>query len=314
MHRLVPTVSLTALGLSALLSSACGFQGRGPDIICNIQSGSATVSSPTGYFGPPDISGVNRAYNLSGSCDVRTSDGDILTGEVWTVTNLYVYDEYHPGEHEAREEIRGTGLNVRSEWSCDLDPWVAPDAHCTRQSFEGVYPPVAKRIIDASQAAPVSAGYLTGDARQNVLLRLIADYKDKAALFPNPCFGDAEYTSLVLLPSEGQQITSPSSVPLNVKRGAADGCTAALDGVDPVFDVEWEYADASGTYTIAPPIVASFDARVSTHAIQIPFAAFAPYTTPQAVGTWRVRARLSLQPNAVWSDWVNFTLVGVPQS
>ncbi len=114
----------------------------------------------------------------------------------------------------------------------------------------------------------------------------------------------------MLLPSEGQQVTAPDPVSLNVKRGAAPGCTAALDGVDPVFDVEWEYADASGAYTIAPPIVASFDGRVATHAIQIPFASFAQYAASPTGTAWRVRARLSLQPDAVWSDWVNFTLVG----
>ncbi len=313
MRRIAPLVSLAALGLGTLLTGACGFHGSSDGIACEIQGGGVTVSSPTGYFGPPDISGVDRAYNLSGSCSIRTNDGDPFTGEVWTpVDGLYVYAEYHPDEHEAREEIRGRGLNVRTEWSCDLDPWITADAHCTRQSFEGVYPPAARSVIDASQNLPLSADYLTADHREIILQRLIADYKDKAALAPNPCTGEAEYTSLVTAPTEGQQIVAPDSVLLNVKRGAAPGCTAALDGVDPIFDVEWEYADAAGNYTIAP-IVASFDARVSTHAIPILFTAFAQFGASPAGTAWRVRARLSLQPDAVWSDWVNFTLIGTPQ-
>lgn len=311
MQRIAPIVSLAALALGAVLSGACGFQGRGSDILCDIQSGSATVSSPTGVFGPPDISTVDRAYNLQGRCDVRTSDGGIGEGEVWTLTGLAVYAEYHPVQHEAREEIRGSGVNARSTWSCDLDPWVAADAHCTRTSFEGAGGK-AYEEIKAFTYFPASAFYLDAGSRDAVLQRLIGDYKDKAALFPNPCPGDAEYTSAVLLPAEGQQIVAPDAVLLNVKRGAAPGCTTALDGVDPVFDVEWEYADAAGNYTIAM-IVASFDARVSTHAMQIPSGSFARFVASPIGTAWRVRARLSLQPDAVWSDWVNFTLVDASQ-
>jgi hypothetical protein len=312
MRHLSSIISLIALGLGALITSACGFQGRGADIVCDIQSGSATVSSPTAVFGPPDIAAVDRAYNLQGRCDVRTSDGSLGVGEVWTITDLAVYAEYHPATQEAREEIRGSGVNARSTWSCDRDPWVAADAQCTRTSFDGAGGK-AYEEIKAFVTSPASAVVLAAADRDAVLQRLIADYKDKAALFPNPCPGAAEYTSKVLLPTEGQQVGAPDAVLLNVKRGAAPGCTTALDGVQPVFDVEWEYADAAGAYTIAP-IVASFDARVSTHAIQIPIATFTQYTTPQSVGTWRVRARLSLQPEAVWSEWVNFTVVDVSPS
>ncbi len=309
MRRIAPLVSLAAVGLGTLLTGACGFHGSTDGVACEVQSGSATVSSPTGYFGPPDISGVDRAYNLQGACSV-TVEGDFLTDDVVTVTGLAGYAEYHPATHEAREEIRGTGINARSEWTCDRDPWVAAGAQCTRTSFEGAGGK-AYDHLKGFTIAPASAAYLDAEKREIILQRLIADYKDKAALFPNPCPGEAEYTSLVTAPTEGQQITAPDSVLLNVKRGAAPGCTTALDGVDPVFDVEWEYADATGNYTIAP-IVASFDARASTHAIPILFTAFAQFGASPAGTAWRVRARLSLQPDAVWSDWVNFTLVGTP--
>ncbi|HZQ37581.1 MAG TPA: hypothetical protein VFD32_16735 [Dehalococcoidia bacterium] len=310
MQRHVSIVSVAALGLGAVLSGACGFQGE-PGPSCAIQSASATVSSPTGVFGPPDIAAVDRAYNMQGSCSVRTSVGDPFTGEVWTTFDLAVYAEYHPAAHEAREEIRGIGIHARSTWSCDLDPWVAADAHCTRTFFDGAGGK-AYDYVRSMDAYPVSAVYLGADHREIILQHLIGDYKDKAALFPNPCLGEAEYTSAVLLPSEGQQVAAPAPVMLNVKRGAAPGCTAAIDGVEPVFDVEWEYADSAGSYTIAP-LVASFDGRVFTHATPIPFASFAPYGTPQGTTAWRVRARLSLQPDAAWSDWVNFTLVDASQ-
>lgn len=306
MHRLVPIVSLGALGLSALLTGACGFSSAG--ISCDVQSGSATVSSPTGVYGPPDIAGVNRAYNLRGSCSTSPANSSDVT-----VSDLSVYAEYHPAEHEAREEIRGArGLEARSTWSCDLDPWIAADAHCTRGSVTGVYPKDSEYLFTGEMPLPLSAYYLTGEARDNVQLRLIADYKDKAALYPNPCLGEAEFTSQLLQPAEGQQVSFPDSVYLDVLRGAADGCTAAIDGVQPIFDVEWEHADAGGQYTIEP-IVARFDGTATPNGILIPYATFAQFHTPDVANRWRVRVRLSLQPDAVWSDWVNFTLVDTSQ-
>jgi hypothetical protein len=103
MNRFALALPLAVVGVGALFGSACDFSGpSAPD--CQLVTGSATVSSPTGQFGPPDFAHANRDYALTTDCGRGSNDH--------RDHNLFAEAHYTPLSHSAVEHIVGEVYNL----------------------------------------------------------------------------------------------------------------------------------------------------------------------------------------------------------
>jgi hypothetical protein len=199
MNRFVLLVPVAA-GLGALLSRACSFDVR-PLPPCTATAGSATVSSPTGVFGPPNFDGVNRDYALQANCAEGSRDH--------RSHNLSAEAHYNPTTHFAFERIEGEVIDrpfkLDSSWSCDDDPWLVQDVQCTELTW--VQQQGSLYGIDPNPTEPLSASLVDVNARRDIAARLLADFIEEMRTHPNTCntrFGSIAVACAPAVPIAGE--------------------------------------------------------------------------------------------------------------
>jgi hypothetical protein len=108
---------------------------------------------------------------------------------------------------------------------------------------------------------------------------------------------------VIASPTANQVIAYPAPVTLNVQR--ASGCSAAIDGVAPSFQLEWQYFDfVAGQWTDAS-ILPTFDGAANPNGVPV---AASTLVDTYGFAQWRVRARLVKLPQTTpWSAWTAFS-------
>ncbi len=301
MNRLILTLPVAAVGLGALLTSACGFSARSADT-CTVVDGSATVSSPTGSYGPPDFAGVNRDYALQTNCGEGKHDHRTY--------NLVADAHYTPLNHGAVEHIVGEvdddPFDLATSWTCSDDPWLVKDVQCTEVSIDQRQGTLPDGFY-ASPTAPLTASLIDDRGRSDIAARLLADFVNKLKSNPSSC--TSQYGSVIVAPTANQTFYSNTPVALNVQRGP--GCSPAVDGVTPVFALQWQHLNRDTGVWSDVSILGSFDGTASPTGTTIAQAVFQPYEGTISVNEWRVRAQLQNTPQpAPWSDYTVFITNG----
>jgi hypothetical protein len=299
MNRLVLTLPIAAVGLGALLSSACGFQGRAPDI-CTVIDGSATVSSPTGTFGPPDFAHANRDYALSTNCGEGKHDH--------RTANLVADAHYTALNRAAVEHIVGEvddqPFDLATSWTCSDDPWLVKDVQCTQVSFDQRQGKLPDGFT-MNPTEPLTAMFVDVNGRRDIAERLLVDFFNKMKDHPSSC--TSEFASVVAAPTVNQHFLG-TPIALNVQRAA--GCEPAVDGVQPVFQLEWQHLDPNTAQFSDVTIVPTFDGTANPSGTTVPQALFKQADGTNTFNVWQVRAKLQNTPqDAPWSDFVTFIVV-----
>jgi hypothetical protein len=300
MNRLALALPVAAVGLGAVLSSACSFE-RTAGVSCLVIDGSATVSSPTGTFGPPDFAGANRDYTLTSDCGRGKHDH--------RDHNLTADAHFTPLNHAAVEHIVGEvndqPFDLATSWTCSDDPWLGADVTCMQVSWsqnQGSLP----AGFDDNPSEPLTASLVSVNTRRDIATRLFVDFFNKEKSNPSAC--TSQFASVVVAPTANQQFFNNAPVTLNVQRAA--GCSPAVDGVQPVFQLQWQKMDNNtgqfSDFSIAP----TFDGTANPNGTSISQDIFRQFEGHIGFNRWRVRAKLLNTPqDAPWSDFSQFDLI-----
>jgi hypothetical protein len=295
MKRFVVLAPAVALGLGTVLATACSFTLSTAPFYCDVSVGSATVNMPANM---PDVhfDDVSRNYHVTANCTYPDRKGNYHKLAVTADAG------YYPANHKAHEVLLTDDPNdhLTSDWTCDGDPWLSAGVACTQIDAVGVMP---AGYDQSNGTLPVSAEYLDVHNRATIAQMLWEDFARKNQ---NPCtFNQSSLAARIVAPLANHTYTYPADaqIPLNVQR--TQNCS---DGIAPVFDLQWQLQDyQSGTFS-DKPVLAQFSGTANPSGTTVAFTTFVNYQTVQIFNTWRVRARLSGQPNAPWSDWSVFNL------
>lgn len=300
MNRHILTFSVAAVGLGAVLFSACSFT---PGVAaCYVTDGSATVSSPTGTFGPPNFDGVNRDYQLATDCGRGSRDH--------RDHNLVATAHFTPLNRTAVEEIVGEvydkPFDLATSWTCTDDPWLVKDVSCTQVSWDqkqGTLP----AGINSDPGEPLTASMIDVNTRRDIAERLLTDFFAKMKSNPSAC--TSQFGSVIVAPTANQQFLNNAPVALNVQRGP--GCSPAVDGVQPNFQLEFQRRNQDTGVFSDVNIVSTFDGTANPNGTTLSQDLFRPYEGTVSYNIWRVRAKLLNTPqDAPWSDYVQFLTIG----
>jgi hypothetical protein len=299
LNRLLLTLPIAAIGLGALLSSACGFSSP-PYTACTVVDGSATVSSPTGSYGPPDFNHVNRDYALSTNCGEGQHDH--------RTANLVADAHFTPANRGATEhivgEVQDQPFDLATSWTCSDDPWLVKDVSCSQVSFDQRQGKLPDGFV-MNPTEPLTAMLIDDNGRSDIASRLLVDFFNKLKSNPSGCTN--EFASVVAAPTANQHFLG-TPIDLNVQRAA--GCSPAADGVQPVFQLEWQHLDPISRQFSDVPIVPSFDGTANPSGTTVPQALFKQADGMDTFNVWQVRAKLVNTPqDAPWSDFVTFIVV-----
>jgi hypothetical protein len=178
---------------------------------------------------------------------------------------------------------------------------------CTQTSFDqrlGVLP----LGFHPSSSQPLTVAYLDVNGYREIAARLLADFVNKERSNPSNC--SSEFASVVAAPTLNQHFLG-TPIALNVQRAA--GCSPAVDGVQPLFQLEWQHLDPNTAQFSDASVVPTFDGTANPTGTNVPQALFKPADGTNTFNVWQVRAKLMNTPqDAPWSDFVTFIVVPSP--
>lgn len=275
---------LTAVAVAACIAVSfigCSGSSGGSRITTTKPPSCSSISdiAATGAL-DPHAAKASDVYDFTLHCDSGT----------FKVGGSYAFDT--GVAFDVIEELDGRMRVSNTFGDCGSDPWLSGQL-CKRRPgsdrLVGDRSLVADLHLDSTQF-PVSAALLTPELRVDLKKALDGFLADAAA--KDPC-SPANLAVVIQNPWEGQLYRA--SVPVVVRR-----VNESCDRDAQKFDLQWQWLPPVGDSQAGwqdRDVIATLDrtgSRISP--------------TDLAMGTWRVRARLSGHPQAPWSDWVSFAV------